>query len=69
MSIPYIEATDHGAYNFGDDDVFWIVTRDSDGETTRALFLYLEDAKEYLHKVKGIPLEKIKIVTEGGEST
>jgi hypothetical protein len=48
-----------------EDDFFWIVTKDEDGEeTARAMFFYLDDAKEYLRKAKGIPLEDIKIVKE-----
>lgn len=64
MSIPYIEAGPHWAYSTWEEDVFWVVTKDENGdETARALFVFVEDAKEYLHKVKGMPLEDIKIVT------
>ena len=63
MNIPYIEAAPMAVYNYDDDDVFWIVTKDEDGEIARAMFYSLDDAKEYLHKVKGMPLEEIKIVT------
>jgi hypothetical protein len=63
MIIPYIEVSPINVYHC-DEDVFWIVTKDEDGETARAMFFYLEDAKEYLRKVKGMPLEDIKIVTE-----
>jgi hypothetical protein len=62
MSIPYIEVNPTDVCN-GEDDVFWIVTKDEDGETARAMFYSLDDAKEYLHKVKGMSLEEIKIVT------
>ena len=62
MSIPYIEVSPNEVYHC-EEDVFWIVTKDEDGETARAMFYSLEDAKEYLHKVKGMPLEEIKIVT------
>jgi hypothetical protein len=68
MSTPYIEVGPSWIYNVmpnNDDDFFWIVTKDEDGEeTARAMFFYLEDAKEYLRKAKGIPLEDIKIVKE-----
>ena len=65
MSIPYIEAGPSLAYNTWEEDVFWVVTKDENGdETARALFVFVEDAKEYLNKVKGIPLEEIKIVKE-----
>jgi hypothetical protein len=71
MSIPYVEVGPSWVYNAmprNEDDFFWIVTNDEDGETARAMFFELEDAKEYLHKVKGMSLEEIKIVTgeEGG---
>lgn len=61
MTTPYIEAAPLTFFNV-DDDVFWIITKDSDGDVSQAMFYDLEDAKEYLHKVKGIPLEEIKIV-------
>jgi len=64
MSIPYIEAGPSLAYNTWEEDVFWVVTKDENGdETARALFLFVDDAKEYLNKVKGMSLEDIKIVT------
>jgi hypothetical protein len=67
MSIPYIEVGPSWVYNAmprNDEDFFWIVTKDADGEeTARAMFYSLDDAKEYLHKVKGMSLEEIKIVT------
>ncbi len=62
MSIPYIEVSPINVYHF-EEDVFWIVTKDEDGELARAMFYRIDDAKEYLHKVKGMPLEDIKIVT------
>ena len=62
MSIPYIEVSPINVYHC-EEDVYWIVTNDEDGETARAMFYSLDDAKEYLHKVKGIPLEEIKIFT------
>ena len=61
MSVPYIEVSPINVYHF-EEDVFWIVTKDEDDETARAMFFSLDDAREYLHKVKGIPLEEIKIV-------
>ena len=64
MSIPYIEAAPMAVYNYDDGDVYWIVTNDEDGELARAMFYSLDDAKEYLHKVKGMSLEDIKIVAE-----
>jgi hypothetical protein len=68
MSTPYIEVGPSWVYNVmpnNEDDFFWIVTKDEDGEETgRAMFFCLDDAKEYLHKVKGIPLEDINIFTE-----
>jgi hypothetical protein len=64
MSIPYIEVSPTDVYNYDYGDVFWIVTKDEDGELARAMFYSLDDAKEYLHKVNGIPLEEIKIVKE-----
>lgn len=63
MSIPYIEVSPAEVYHC-EEDVFWIVTKDEEGETARAMFYSLDDAKEYLHKVKGIPLEDIKLVKE-----
>ena len=63
MNAPYIEVGLPEVYHY-EEDVFWIVTKDDDGfEVGYAMFSNLEDAKEYLHKVKGIPLEEIKIVT------
>jgi hypothetical protein len=62
MSIPYIEVSPNDVYHC-EEDVFWIVTKDEDGETARAMFYSLDDAKAYLHKVKGMALEDIKIVT------
>jgi hypothetical protein len=67
MSIPYIEVSPTEVYHC-EEDVFWIVTKDEDGETARAMFYSLDDAKEYLNKVKGIPLEEIKIFTGEEES-
>jgi hypothetical protein len=66
MNIPYIDPAPLWVYSNSNrpDDVYWIVTKDDYGnETARSMFYYLEDAREYLHKVKGVPLEEIKLVT------
>ena len=67
MSVPYIEVSPINVYHF-EEDVFWIVTKDEDDETARAMFSSLDDAREYLHKVKGMSLEEIKIFTGEEES-
>lgn len=63
MRTPYIEVGPIEVYHY-EEDVYWIVTKDDDGfEVGYAMFSNIDDAKEYLHKVKGMPLEDIKIVT------
>jgi len=65
MSTPYIDSSPLWVYcdPVDHNHVYWIVTNDDGGELARAMFYSLDDAKEYLHKVKGMPLEDIKIAT------
>ena len=65
MTNPYIECAPAWTRSHGEDDVYWIVTEDEDGESTaRAMFYDLEDARAYMRLVLNVSTDEIKILKE-----